>query len=70
MVPMRDGESIPQGPRRICLDITSRDLPTGVAGATDAEYVPYHICPSKTVLHKIYHDRAHRSHLLLPVISE
>ena len=32
------------------------DLPTGVAGATNAEYVPYHICSSKTVLHKIYHD--------------
>ena len=29
---------------RICLDITSMDLPTGVAGATNAEYVPYHIC--------------------------
>ncbi len=43
---------------RICLDITSLDLPTGVAGATNAEYVPYHICSSKTVLHKIYHDRA------------
>ncbi len=42
---------------RICLDITSLDLPTGVAGATNAEYVPYHICSSKTVLHKIYHDR-------------
>jgi uncharacterized protein len=55
---------------RICLDITSLDLPTGVAGATNAEYVPYHICSSKTVLHKIYHDRAHPSHLLLPIIPE
>ena len=35
---------------RICLDITSMDLPTGVAGATNAEYVPYHICSSKTVV--------------------
>src|SRR5262249_14914356 len=43
---------------RICLDITSLDLPTGVAGATNAEYVPYHICSSKTVLHKVHHDRA------------
>ena len=42
---------------RICLDITSLDLPTGVAGATNAEYVPYHICSSKTVVHKVYHDR-------------
>jgi hypothetical protein len=53
---------------RICLDITSLDLPTGVAGATNAEYVPYHICSSSTVLHKIYHDAARPSHLLLPVI--
>jgi predicted acyl esterase len=55
---------------RICLDITSLDLPTGVAGATNAEYVPYHVCSSKTVLHRIYHDRTRPSHLLLPVIPE
>jgi uncharacterized protein len=55
---------------RICLDVTSLDLPTGVAGATNAEYVPYHICSSKTVLHKIYHDRARPSHVLLPVVPE
>ena len=53
---------------RICLEITSLDLPTGVAGATNAEYVPYHICSSKTVLHKVYHDANRPSHLLLPVI--
>jgi uncharacterized protein len=53
---------------RICLEITSLDLPTGVAGATNAEYVPYHICSSKTVLHTIYHDANRPSHLLLPVI--
>ena len=28
---------------RICLDVTCLDLPTGVAGATNAEYVPYHL---------------------------
>src|SRR6202051_4125614 len=55
---------------RICLDITSLDLPTGVAGAPNAEDVPYPIFSSKTVLHKIYHDRAHPSAVLLPVISE
>jgi uncharacterized protein len=55
---------------RICLDITSLDLPTGVAGATNAEYVPHHICSSKTVLHNVYHDRKHPSHVLLPVIPE
>lgn len=53
---------------RICIDITSLDLPTGVAGATNAEYVPYHICSAQTVLHRIYHDPAHPSHLLLPII--
>ena len=54
---------------RMCLEITSLDLPTGVAGATNAEYVPYHIASSKTVVHKIYHDANRPSHLLLPVIS-
>ena len=53
---------------RICVDITSMDLPTGVAGATNAEYVPYHVCASKTTLHKVYHDVERPSHLLLPVI--
>jgi len=53
---------------RICVEITSLDLPTGVAGATNAEYVPYHICSSKTVLHTVYHDANRPSHLLLPVI--
>ena len=41
---------------RICVEIASVDMPTGVAGATNAEYVPNHICSSKTTLHKIYHD--------------
>ena len=54
---------------RICVDIASMDLPTGVAGATNAEYVPYHICSSKTVMHKVYHDAERPSHLLLPVVS-
>jgi putative CocE/NonD family hydrolase len=53
---------------RICLDITSLDLPTGTACATNVEYIPYHICSSKTVLHKIYHNGKYPSHLLLPVI--
>jgi len=55
---------------RICLDITSLDLPTGVAGATNAEYVPNHIVSSCTTLHKIYHDAKRPSHLLLPVIPQ
>lgn len=55
---------------RICIDITALDLPTGVAGATNAEYVPYHICSASTVVHKIHHDPAHPSHVLLPVIPQ
>ena len=55
---------------RICIDITSLDLPTGVAGATNAEYVPYHICSARTVVHRIHHDPAHPSHLLLPIIPQ
>ena len=35
---------------------------------TNVEYIPYHICSSKTVLHRIYHDAQYPSHLLLPVI--
>jgi putative CocE/NonD family hydrolase len=53
---------------RICLEITSLDLATGVGSATNVEYIPNHICSSKTVLHRIFHDPAHPSHLLLPVI--
>ena len=55
---------------RLCLEITALDLPTGVAGATNAEYVPYHICSAQTVVHRIHHDPAHPSHLLLPVIPQ
>jgi hypothetical protein len=53
---------------RICLEISCLDLPTGVAGATNAEYVPYHIASSRTTVHKVYHDVMRPSHLLLPVI--
>jgi uncharacterized protein len=53
---------------RICVEITSLDVATGVGGASNVEYIPYHICSSKTVLHHIYHDPQRPSHLLLPVI--
>lgn len=53
---------------RICVDVMSADMPTGVAGATNAEYIPYHICSAETVVHKIYHDPDRPSHLLLPVV--
>ena len=47
---------------RICIEIASADMPTGVGGATNAEYVPNHICSSKTTLHQIYHDAQRPSH--------
>jgi putative CocE/NonD family hydrolase len=53
---------------RICLEITSMDMPTGTAGFTNAEYIPYHICSSKTTVHRIYHNEKYPSYLLLPVI--
>lgn len=54
---------------RICLEICALDVPTGVGGATNAEYVPFHICSSRTVLHRVYHDTAHPSALLLPIVG-
>jgi predicted acyl esterase len=53
---------------RIALEITSADMPTGVSGMTNVEYIPYHLASSRTTLHKIHHDFDHPSHLLLPVI--
>jgi predicted acyl esterase len=53
---------------RLCIEIASLDVPTGVGGATNAEYIPYHICSSRTVVHHIYHDTLRPSHLLLPVL--
>jgi len=55
---------------RICIDIMSLDLPTGTGGFTNIEYFPYHICSSKTTVHKIYHNGKYPSHLLLPVIPK
>lgn len=52
---------------RIAIDIMSLDLPTGVGGATNAEYIPYHICSSETIVHRVFHDPERPSHLLLPV---
>jgi putative CocE/NonD family hydrolase len=53
---------------RVCVEIASADLPTGVSGTTNVEYIPYHVCSSRTTLHKIYHDARRPSRLLLPVI--
>jgi putative CocE/NonD family hydrolase len=53
---------------RICVEICSLDVPTGTGAMTDVEYIPYHVCSSNTVTHKIYRDADHPSHLLLPII--
>ncbi len=53
---------------RICLEITSLDVPTGTGAMTNVEYIPYHICSSTTVTHRIYRDADRPSHLLLPII--
>ena len=53
---------------RICLEITSLDLTEGVAGETAVEYIPSHVCSSRTVLHKVFHNAAYPSRLLLPVV--
>lgn len=53
---------------RICLEISCLDLPTGVGGNTNVEYIPYHVGSSRTTLHKVYRDAAHPSHLLLPLV--
>jgi predicted acyl esterase len=55
---------------RICVDITSLDIPTGVAGDSAVEYIPYHLCSSKTVVHKIYRCQKYPSYLLLPIIPK
>ena len=53
---------------RICVDITSLDLTEGVAGETAIEYIPSHVCSSRTVLHSVFHNAEYPSRLLLPVI--
>jgi hypothetical protein len=53
---------------RICLEITSMDVPTGTGAMTNVEYIPYHVCSSRTVTHRVYHDAERPSHLLLPII--
>jgi hypothetical protein len=55
---------------RICLDITCMDVPTGTGAMTNVEYIPYHVCSSRTVTHKIYRDAERPSHLLLPIIPD
>jgi hypothetical protein len=53
---------------RICLEVTCMDVPTGTGAMTNVEYIPYHVCSSRTVTHSIFHDSERPSHLLVPVI--
>ena len=55
---------------RICVEIANTDMPTGVGGATNAEYIPNHVCSSRTTLNKNYRDARRPSHLLLPIIPQ
>ena len=55
---------------RICVEIAAMDVPTGIGGDAAVEYIPYHICSSRTVMHKVYRDQQHPSHLLIPVIPK
>jgi len=55
---------------RICLEITSMDVPTGTGAMTGVEYIPYHIGTSRAVVHKVYRDAERPSHLLLPIIPK
>jgi uncharacterized protein (DUF849 family) len=55
---------------RICIEITSMDVPTGTGAMTNVEYIPYHVCSSKTVTHRIYRDAVRSSHLLLSIIPQ
>ena len=38
------------------------------AGETAVEYIGAHVCSSKTVVHKVFHNHQYPSHLLLPAI--
>lgn len=53
---------------RMELEIASMDSPWDSVLARSAG--EYHICSSKTTLHKIYHDKGHPAHLLLAVIPK
>jgi len=53
---------------RICLEVASMDMPTGVNGFSNVEYIPYHLCSSASTVHKIFHNYAYPSHLLLPIM--
>jgi putative CocE/NonD family hydrolase len=81
-IPMSPISNVFKSGHKLKLEIYSKDNP-GVTSATGAPlrssskasfaahgvgHHPWHMCSSKTVLHKIYHDQNYQSHLLLPLI--
>lgn len=46
----------------------SIDVPTGVGGATNAEYVTYHSAAPRRRLHTVYRDTTRPSHLVLRLL--
>ena len=55
---------------RLKLSITSLDhaLSPGQQLILGTGHMPWHLCSSKTTVHKIYHDSGRPSHILLPII--
>lgn len=53
---------------RIKVEIKSMDLKGRVPEHIGQGHYPYHVCSSKTTLHKVYHDKQRASHILLPII--
>jgi putative CocE/NonD family hydrolase len=51
---------------RIKLEISSIDIPTDI----ETYDVMWHLCKSRTTLHKIYRDAKHLSYVSLPVIPK
>ena len=55
---------------RIVVEISSMDVPSGGNGISANQSQPYHVCSSKTTVHKVYRGQTYPSHLLLPVIPD
>lgn len=53
---------------RVCVEISSIDLPSGTGGATAVEYIPWHLCHAETTTHEVHHGPETPSRLTLPLI--
>ncbi len=60
---------LPRG-SRLKLTITCMDhvLAPGQKLVLGPGHMPWHVCSQQTVVHRVYHDRERRSHLLLPIV--